>query len=93
MLILAASCWARKLILFALDLGHSNKMTSSEDLSDMVFEMKFQSKQLDKQANKVQQSSKKERDKCLSYMKQGQPDNARISAENAIRLKSEEQQV
>ena len=68
------------------------KKQSSEDLSDMVFEMRFQSKQLDKQADKVRSQMNKEKEKCLNYMRQGQNDNARISAENAIRLKTEEQQ-
>ncbi len=59
------------------------------DLFDMTFEMKHQSKQLDKQAIKVEQQMKKEEKKCLDLMDQGLPDAAKISAENVIRLKNE----
>ena len=55
----------------------------------MTFEMRFQSKSLDKQAIKVENQMKKEEKKCLELMDKGLHDAARISAENVIRLKNE----
>ena len=65
--------------------GKSSKM----DLFDMKFEMRHQSKQLDKTALKVEQNMKKEERKVLDLMDKGLNDAARISAENVIRLKIE----
>ena len=59
------------------------------DLFDMTFEMRHQSKMLDKQAVKVEGQMKKEEQKCLQLMDKGLHDAAKISAENVIRLKGE----
>ncbi len=66
-----------------------NKSSKKMDLTDMTFEMRFQSKSLDKQAIKVESQMKKEEKKCLDLMDKGLHDAARISAENVIRLKNE----
>ena len=66
-----------------------NKSSKKMDLTDMTFEMRFQSKTLDKQAIKVESQMKKEEKKCLELMDKGLHDAARISAENVIRLKNE----
>ncbi len=56
------------------------------DMFDMAFEMKMNAKTLDKQADKIGLDMRKERKKCYDYMNKGQQDNARISAENCIRM-------
>mmetsp|Transcript_25134 Transcript_25134/g.28932 ORF Transcript_25134/g.28932 Transcript_25134/m.28932 type:complete len:207 (-) Transcript_25134:41-661(-) len=66
--------------------GSSSK---EPDLFDLAFEMQFQAKQLDKQAAKIESGMKKEEAKILKLMSSGNHDAARISAENAMRMKGE----
>ena len=62
---------------------------SKEDLFDLTFEMKHTSKQLDKQANRVESNMKKEEAKVINLMNSGNHEAARISAESLIRMKGE----
>ena len=62
---------------------------SKEDLFDLTFEMKHTSKQLDKQANRVESNMKKEEAKVINLMNTGNHEAARISAESLIRMKGE----
>ncbi len=62
---------------------------SKQDLFDLTFEMKHTSKQLDKQANRVEANMKKEEAKVINLMNSGNHDAARISAESVIRMKGE----
>ena len=62
---------------------------SKQDLFDLTFEMKHTSKQLDKQANRVEGNMKKEEAKVINLMNSGNHDAARISAESVIRMKGE----
>ena len=69
--------------------GKKKKKSSEDDLYDMAFEMKFQSKQLDKQALKIEANMKKEEQKVLALMNSGNNDAAKITAEGVIRMKAE----
>ena len=60
---------------------------ASKNMQDKIFDMRFQSKQLEKQANKALSRSKKEAKKIKKAMQEGNLDIARLYAENAIRHK------
>ena len=54
-----------------------------------LFNLKFASKQLARQAKKSEQNIKKEKLKLKKAIEQGNQDGARIYAENAIRCKNQ----
>lgn len=56
---------------------------------DMVFNLKFQAKQLNRQAAKCEKNEKAEKDKAFKAMKKNNMDGAQIYASNAIRLHNE----
>jgi hypothetical protein len=56
---------------------------------DMVFNLKFQAKQLNRQATKCEKDEKVEKDKAFKAMKKNNMDGAQIHASNAIRLHNE----
>ena len=56
---------------------------------DVAIELKLNSRQLLKQADKIQQSEVTERKKILTYLNKGDMESAKIFAENAIRAKKE----
>jgi hypothetical protein len=58
-------------------------------LFDMVFNLKFQAKQLNRQAAKCEKDEKVEKDKAFKAMKKNNMDGAQIHASNAIRLHNE----
>ena len=59
------------------------------DLQDVSIELKLQAKMLEKQAQKIESTEKADRKKILDAMNKGQTENAKIYAENVIRLKKE----
>lgn len=56
---------------------------------DMVFNLKFQAKTLNRQAAKCEKNEKVEKDKAFKAMKKNNMDGAQIHASNAIRLHNE----
>jgi charged multivesicular body protein 1 len=56
---------------------------------DMVFNLKFQAKTLNRQAAKCEKNEKLEKDKAFKAMKKNNMDGAQIHAANAIRLHNE----
>jgi hypothetical protein len=56
---------------------------------DMVFNLKFQAKQLNRQAAKCEKDEKVEKDKAFKAMRKNNMDGAQIHASNAIRLHNE----
>ena len=69
------------------------KATKEVDLFDLAFEMQFESKQLAKQAQKIESTMKKEEQKVLKLMNSGNHDAAKISAEGVMRMKAEANNV
>jgi len=61
----------------------------SSKLEEQVFNLKFTSKQLQRQAKKCEQNVKKEQNKVKAAVEKGDMEAARIYAQNAIRLKNE----
>lgn len=61
-----------------------------DKLLDQIFNLKFTSKQLAKQANKCEKEEKQERGKVKKAIEKGNIDGAKIYAQNAIRKKSEQ---
>ena len=59
------------------------------ELADIAFELKFNAKQMESQANKLETQEKNNRKKILDALKNGQTENAKIFAENVIRDKKE----
>ena len=59
------------------------------DLQNVLFNLKFASKQLSKSAKKEEKAAEKEKAKVAQAMAKGSPEAARIYAENAIRKKNE----
>ena len=81
---------------------NSKKKDPGEQLFDAAFEMKQQSKMLEKEAAKIRQNEAKERTKIVNVrnqmlcqnviaqeLKKGNMEFAKLYAENAIRLKKE----
>lgn len=62
---------------------------SSNKLFDQIFELKFTSKQLNKQSQKCESEEKAEKVKAKKAMEKGNMEGAKIYAQNAIRKKSE----
>ncbi|KAH7620531.1 putative ESCRT-related protein CHMP1A [Nannochloris sp. 'desiccata'] len=62
---------------------------SSNKLFDQIFELKFTSKQLNKQSQKCESEEKAEKGKAKKAMEKGNMEGAKIYAQNAIRKKSE----
>ena len=67
-------------------MGNKN---AKPDLMDVALDLKMNSRQLLKQADKIQQSEAAERKKVLAYMNKGDMESAKIFAENAIRARKE----
>lgn len=65
-------------------------MGGGDKLLDQIFNLKFTSKQLSKQAVKCAKEEKSERNKVKKAIEKGNMDGARIYAQNAIRKKNEE---
>ena len=65
------------------------KASKEPDLFDLAFEMQFEAKQLDKQAQKIESTMKKEEQKVLKLMNSGNNEAAKITAEGVIRMKGE----
>lgn len=61
-----------------------------DKLLDQIFNLKFTSKQLAKQAKKCEKDEKLERGKVKKAIEKGNIDGAKIYAQNAIRKKSEQ---
>lgn len=61
-----------------------------DKLLDQIFNLKFTSKQLAKQARKSEKEEKSERTKVKKAIEKGNIDGARIYAQNAIRKKTEQ---
>lgn len=61
-----------------------------DKLLDQIFNLKFTSKQLAKQARKCEKDEKLERNKVKKAIEKGNIDGARIYAQNAIRKKTEQ---
>ncbi|XP_071505442.1 charged multivesicular body protein 1a-like [Diadema antillarum] len=59
------------------------------DLQDVLFQLKFSSKQLERFAKKAEKEQKVQQGKVKKALEQGNPEGARIYAENSIRKKSE----
>lgn len=69
---------------------HTDKTVAmSSKLEEQVFNLKFTSKQLQRQAKKSELNAKKEEKKVKVAVENGDMDGARIYAQNAIRLKNE----
>ena len=61
----------------------------SNKMFDMIFNLKFQAKSLNRQAAKCEKNEKVEKDKAFKAMKKNNMDGAQIHAANAIRLHNE----
>jgi len=61
----------------------------SSKLEEQVFNLKFTSKQLQRQAKKSEMNAKKEHNKVKAAVEKGDMEGARIYAQNAIRYKNE----
>ena len=64
---------------------HSRRFT----FLDTLFQLKFCSKQLDRQSKKAEKEQKQQEAKVKKALEQGNVDVARVYAENAIRKKNE----
>jgi len=58
-------------------------------MEDTLFQLKFASKQLERQSKKAEKEQEKEQAKVKKALEKKNPDIARVYAENAIRKKSE----
>ena len=56
---------------------------------DVAIDLKMNSKQLMKQADKIEQSEAADRKKVIQYMNKGDMESAKVFAENVIRAKKE----
>ncbi|KAG8380059.1 hypothetical protein BUALT_Bualt07G0154100 [Buddleja alternifolia] len=65
-------------------------MGNAEKLMNQIFELKFTSKTLQKQARKCEKEEKTEKLKVKKAIEKGNMDGARIYAENSIRKRSEQ---
>ncbi|KAF5224129.1 Snf7 [Trypanosoma cruzi] len=62
---------------------------SSDKIFDIIFNMKFTMKQVNKSANAAERASEKEKLLVKKALEKGNPEAARIYAQNAIRKKNE----
>ncbi|XP_010498146.1 PREDICTED: ESCRT-related protein CHMP1A-like [Camelina sativa] len=65
-------------------------MGNTDKLMNQIFELKFTSKSLQRQARKCEEEEKSEKLKVKKAIEKGNMDGARIYAENAIRKRSEQ---
>ncbi|KAL6956798.1 Charged multivesicular body protein 1b [Sarracenia purpurea var. burkii] len=65
-------------------------MGNTEKLMNQIFELKFTTKSLQRQARKCEKDEKAEKLKVKKAIEKGNMDGARIYAENAIRKRSEQ---
>merc|ERR1711966_35962 len=70
-------------------MGAGNRKPTHDQMQEMVFSMKLQSRELQRQAVKSEKESKKEKAKIKKAVEQGNKDGARLFAENAIRCKNQ----
>jgi charged multivesicular body protein 1 len=61
----------------------------SRRMYDIIFDLKFQAKQLNRSAQKCASNEKQEKDKAFKAMQKNNMEGARIHAQNAIRLHNE----
>lgn len=64
-------------------------MAKDDQLYDILFNIKFTSKQMNKSAKTTEKASEKEKLQVKKALESGNPEAARIYAENAIRKKNE----
>ena len=64
-------------------------MTNSSSFSDTLFQLKFCSKQLARLSKKAEKEQKQQEAQVKKALEKGNPDVARVYAENAIRKKNE----
>jgi charged multivesicular body protein 1 len=67
-------------------MGNKN---SQHELDNMLFDMRLQSKQLEREAARSEKDMRTEEAKAKRNLERGLVDNARINAENSIRKKNE----
>ncbi|CAD2215650.1 Snf7, putative [Angomonas deanei] len=60
-----------------------------DDIYDIMFNMKFAAKQMNKSATQAEKASEKEKMNVKKALEKGNPEAARIYAENAIRKRNE----
>ena len=65
------------------------KFKSESSLSDTLFQLKFCSKQLARLSKKAEKEQKQQEAQVKKALEKGNPDVARVYAENAIRKKNE----
>lgn len=65
-------------------------MGNTDKLMNQIFDLKFTSKSLQRQARKCEREEKSEKLKVKKAIEKGNMDGARIYAENAIRKRSEQ---
>ncbi len=70
-------------------MGAKEVKKHKQDLFDLTFELRMASKQMAKEANKVEKLMEKEKKKVAQAISKGHNETARIYAENAIRNKQE----
>ena len=75
--------------------GDSNgkKKDPMDELYDASFEFRMQSKQLEKEANKVAQKAAAQKNQIKAYMNKGDMESAKIYAGEAIRLQKESNNI
>lgn len=64
--------------------------TANDRLMEQIFQLKFTTKQLSRQAKKAEKDEKAEKNKVKKAIEKGNVDGARIHAQNAIRKKNEQ---
>jgi len=80
-----AVAFTRRSFLHTRNMGNKN---SQEELDNMIFDMKLQGKQLEREAARSEKDKKAEEAKARRNLERGLVDNARINAENAIRRRT-----
>jgi charged multivesicular body protein 1 len=61
----------------------------SNKMFDIIFNLKFQAKELNRNARKCEKNEKIEKDKAFKAMQKNNMEGAQIHAANAIRLRNE----
>lgn len=70
-------------------MGLGKSKPTHQQMQEMVFSLKLQSKNLQRQAQKAEKDAKKEKLKVKKAVEQGNKEGARLSAENAIRQQTQ----
>merc|ERR1712223_73708 len=70
-------------------MGFKLGQSDSKEMEDTLFQLKFCSKQLARMSKKAEKDQKKEEAQIKKALEKGNPDVARVYAENAIRKKNE----